>query len=77
MRYYCDRHQSLGENIALSLWEYIRNWILRRGRYCNGCWNWIRLAKGSCKICGSSRTLRSENNKVIIECCSQQMELQR
>ncbi len=55
--YLCDRCNDK----KLSLFEYIKNWRVGRGRYCNKCWSWIHLKTGTCKTCHTVYTLRTYN----------------
>ena len=44
--------------------------------YCEPCWNYMRLKKGTCDSCGSTMTNRSEHDETSIRCeCGNKVEL--
>ena len=44
--------------------------------YCEPCWNYIHLKKGTCDSCGSYMTNRSEKSSIFITCgCGKEVEL--
>ena len=69
--YSCDKC----ETAILSSDEYDSN-IKFQFHYCEPCWNYIHLKKGTCNSCGSSMTNRSESEKILITCgCGKEVEL--
>ena len=69
--YTCDKC----ETAILGPDEYDSN-IKFQYHYCEPCWNYIHLKKGTCGQCGSSMTNRSEESQIFIDCgCGNKVEL--
>ena len=69
--YSCDKC----ETAILSSDEYDQ-YIKFQYHYCEPCWNYIHLKKGTCDSCGSSMTNRSEKSSIFITCgCGKEVEL--
>ena len=69
--YTCDRCKTA----ELGAHEYDQ-YIKFQYHYCEPCWNYTRLKKGTC-TCGSTMTNRSETEKILIKCgCGKEVELE-
>jgi len=69
--YTCDKCKTT----LLGPVEYDSN-IKFQYHYCEPCWNYIHLKKGTCGQCGSSMTNRSEQPSIFISCgCGNKVEL--
>jgi len=69
--YTCDRCKTA----KLGAHEYDQ-YIKFQYHYCEPCWNYMRLKKGTC-TCGSTMTNRSETEKILIKCgCGKEVELE-
>ena len=70
-KYACDKCQVA----TLGAHEYDQYTIMQY-HYCEPCWNYVHLKKGTCDKCGSSMTNRSESEKILIDCgCGNKVEL--
>lgn len=70
-KYTCDKCQTA----TLGAHEYDQH-ISFQYHYCEPCWNYIHLKKGTCDSCGSSMTNRSESETILIKCgCGKEVEL--
>ena len=58
----CDR---CNENIDRDSFFNNRN---QRGVYCDSCFNWIHLQKGTCRDCGTFKTWR--NTRILPMTCT-------
>ena len=69
--YTCDKCQVA----TLGAHEY-EQYIVMKYHYCEPCWNYIHLKKGTCDKCGSKMTNRSESETILIKCgCGNEVEL--
>jgi len=69
--YTCDKC----DTSILSPDEYDQ-YIKFQYHYCEPCWNYMKLKKGTCDQCGSSMTNRSETETILIKCgCGNEVEL--
>jgi|TARA_R110002012_G_C11287050_1_gene571500 hypothetical protein len=70
-KYTCDRCNTA----ELGVWEYDQ-FIKFQYHYCETCWNYMQLKKGTCDQCGASMTNRSEYAIIFIKCgCGNEVEL--
>ena len=70
-QYTCDKCN----DTILSADEYDQ-YIKFQYHYCEPCWNYMHLKKGTCDSCGSSMTNRSESETILINCgCGNKVEL--
>jgi len=68
--YTCDKCKTA----ELGPHEYDQ-YIKYQYHYCEPCWNYMRLKKGTC-ICGNKMTNRSETLTMFIKCgCGKEVEL--
>ena len=69
-KYSCDKCGV----VNLSANEY-DNYIIMQYHYCEPCWNYVHLKKGTCE-CGNSMTNRNEYASIFIKCsCGKEVEL--
>ena len=69
--YTCDKCQETKLNAN----EYDQ-YIKFQYHYCEPCWNYMHLKKGTCDSCGSTMTNRSEKSNIFITCgCGNKVEL--
>ena len=69
--YTCDRCNT----VEVAPYEYLKN-IRYQFHYCDPCWNYMHLKKGTCDKCGASMTNRSEQEIMFINCsCGNEVEL--
>ena len=69
--YTCDKCQEKKLN-SNEYDQYIRF----QYHYCEPCWNYMNLKKGTCDSCGSTMTNRSEKSNIFITCeCGKEVEL--
>jgi len=69
-QYTCDKCKTA----ELGPYEYDQ-YIKFQYHYCEPCWNYMRLKKGTC-TCGSTMTNRSEQPSIFISCgCGNKVEL--
>ena len=70
-KYTCDRCKTA----EIGAYEYDQ-YIKFQYHYCEPCWNYMQLKKGTCDQCGSTMTNRSETEKILIKCgCGNEVEL--
>ncbi len=70
-KYSCDKCQV----VNLSAIEY-DSYIIMQYHYCEGCWNYVHLKKGTCDKCGSYMTNRNDYDSIFITCgCGNEVEL--
>jgi len=70
-KYTCDKC----DVTLLDGFEYDQ-YIKFQYHYCEPCWNYIHLKKGTCDSCGSYMTNRSEKSSIFITCgCGKEVEL--
>ena len=70
-KYTCDKCQ-----VAILGHHEYDQYIKFQYHYCEPCWNYMRLKKGTC-TCGSTMTNRSETEKILIKCgCGKEVELE-
>jgi len=62
-KYLCDKC----DKVKLSEHEFCF-FIKGQFHYCEPCWNYIHLKKGTCDSCGDYHTNRSESRELIIKC---------
>jgi len=62
-KYECDKCNK----VALSPQEYI-SYIRGQFHYCEICWNYIHLKKGTCDSCGNESTNRGEYRSLTLSC---------
>jgi len=70
-KYTCDKCKTA----ELGVFEYDQ-YIKFQYHYCEPCWNYMKLKKGTCDSCGNSMTNRSEQEKTSVVCsCGKEVEL--
>ena len=70
-KYTCDRCKTA----EVGPYEY-GQYIKFQYHYCEPCWNYIHLKKGTCDQCGATMTRRSEYEIIFINCgCGNKVEL--
>jgi hypothetical protein len=70
-KYACDKC----DVVNLSGIEY-DSYIVMQYHYCEPCWNYVHLKKGTCDSCGSKMTNRNEYASIFIKCgCGKEVEL--
>ena len=70
-KYTCDKCNTA----ELGAFEYDQ-YIKCQYHYCEPCWNYMKLKKGTCDKCGSTMTNRSEYAIIFIKCsCGNEVEL--
>ena len=62
-KYLCDKCNC----VELSPQEYM-NFIKGQFRYCEACWNYIHLKKGTCDKCKAEVTNRGETRSLTLSC---------
>ena len=71
-KYTCDRCNTA----TLGAYEYDQ-FIKFQYHYCEPCWNYMKLKKGTCDKCGATMTNRNEHAIIFIKCsCGNEVELQ-
>ena len=69
--YTCDKC----DTSILSADEYDQ-YIKFQYHYCEPCWNYMHLKKGTCDSCGHSMSHRDEKSNIFITCgCGSKVEL--
>ena len=69
--YSCDKC-----NVSILSPDEFDQYIIMQYHYCNPCWNYIHLKKGTCDSCSSNFTNRSEESQIFIVCgCGKEVEL--
>jgi len=70
-KYTCDKCKTA----ELGAYEYDQ-FIKFQYHYCEPCWNYMKLKKGTCDSFGNSMTNRSEQEKTSVVCsCGKEVEL--
>ena len=70
-KYTCDKCKTA----ELGAYEYDQ-FIKFQYHYCEPCWNYMHLKKGTCDKCGVSMSNRSEHEIIFINCgCGNKVEL--